>query len=212
MDHSSHTSPSSIHVPSLTASYGAQCPPRRGSSHTSSKAGSRTAMPKPIPNTRVDFAPPPLPPPRNIEGIDEGHDPGWRWGNTGGKGGFGSNGLGSVSPGSSLRGNWGKRLVDTGRLEERRRRSPGLKYETEKDSHDFQFKDEGYHSLSGSSIAHQSVFSHLSSLLGLGVSISIRRRSYRACIDKSPVLSKKRLCRPKAHDPHSRACTVNCNV
>ena len=127
-------------------------------------------MPVSIPHTRDDFVPPPLPPPRDLDEFDHGHDPGWRWGNTGSKGSFGSSGLSSVSEVSSLRGNWDKHMgisSDSDCIEERRRGSSVSKPKSlSKDMLEFRFKDEGYHSLSGSSLAHQSVFLHFISSSG----------------------------------------------
>lgn len=207
MDHPPITSPPSILVQNFTASHGAQRPSRRSSSHTSSKAGPKVAMPVSIPNTRDDFAPPPLPPPRHLDGLDDGHDPGWRWGNTGSKGGFGSSGLSSVSPVSSLRGNWDKNMgiqVDSGRMEESRRGSSASKTKSpSKEMLEFRFQDEGYHSLSGSSLAHQSVFSHLSSLLDLGFSISIREQIVQDLSRWVTRAIRKNGGADRSHNPHS---------
>jgi hypothetical protein len=52
----------------------------------------------PIPRARDDNIPPPLPPPRIISAIQEGHDVGWQWGNTQ------NNHFGGVKPDSSLFG------------------------------------------------------------------------------------------------------------
>jgi hypothetical protein len=58
-----------------------------------------------IPRAREE-APPPLPPPRHIENLRAGQDPGWQWGNTNSPRdtGFGGNRLATVRPGSSLYG------------------------------------------------------------------------------------------------------------
>ncbi len=118
-----------------------------------------------IPNARHDEAPPPLPPPRFMNDIAAGGDPGWQWGNTPSKsGGLGKSG-GSVSPGSSLHGNWEQKMGydgHSGRPEYVRRGSSNstIRSRPEPDRrHDFssRFVDEGYHSLSGSSLTNQSV-------------------------------------------------------
>ncbi|CAA9964291.1 hypothetical protein CFE70_007050 [Pyrenophora teres f. teres 0-1] len=58
-----------------------------------------------IPRAREEV-PPPLPPPRHIEHLRSGQDPGWQWGNTNSPRdtGFGGNRLATVRPGSSLYG------------------------------------------------------------------------------------------------------------
>jgi hypothetical protein len=58
-----------------------------------------------IPRAREEV-PPPLPPPRHIEDLRAGQDPGWQWGNTNSPidTGFGGNRLATVRPGSSLYG------------------------------------------------------------------------------------------------------------
>ncbi|KAF2035447.1 hypothetical protein EK21DRAFT_96687 [Setomelanomma holmii] len=70
----------------------------------------RPAPPSPavamaIPRAREEV-PPPLPPPRHIEDLRAGQDPGWQWGNTNSPidTGFGGNRLATVKPGSSLYG------------------------------------------------------------------------------------------------------------
>jgi hypothetical protein len=61
-----------------------------------------------IPRAREEI-PPPLPPPRHIEDLRAGHDPGWQWGNTNSPQdtGFGGHRLATVRPGSSLHGGLG---------------------------------------------------------------------------------------------------------
>jgi len=58
-----------------------------------------------IPRAREEV-PPPLPPPRHIEDLRPGQDPGWQWGNTNSPRdtGFGGNRLATVRPGSTLYG------------------------------------------------------------------------------------------------------------
>lgn len=118
-----------------------------------------------IPNARHDEPPPPLPPPRFINDFAAGGDPGWQWGNTpSSDGGFGKSG-GSVRSGSSLHGTWDQRMGNEGhseRPEYARRGNSNSSVRSRPDSdrrYDFssRFVDEGYHSLSGSSLANQSV-------------------------------------------------------
>jgi hypothetical protein len=73
----------------------------------------RPSIPSPavamaIPRAR-EQVPPPLPPPRHIEDLRTGQDPGWQWGNTNSPRdtGFGGNRLATVKPGSSLYGGAG---------------------------------------------------------------------------------------------------------
>lgn len=58
-----------------------------------------------IPRAR-DEIPPPLPPPRHIEDLRAGQDPGWQWGHANNlrDTGFSGNHLATVRPGSSLYG------------------------------------------------------------------------------------------------------------
>jgi hypothetical protein len=58
-----------------------------------------------IPNAREDIAPPPLPPPKFIEELAYGNDPGWQWGNTT-HAGFSKSTLAPIKPGSSLMGSY----------------------------------------------------------------------------------------------------------
>jgi hypothetical protein len=62
-----------------------------------------------IPRARNEAPPPPLPPPRHIEDLRPGQDPGWQWGNTNSPRdtGFSGNRLATVRPGSSLYGGAG---------------------------------------------------------------------------------------------------------
>jgi hypothetical protein len=65
----------------------------------------------PIPNARADPAPPPLPPPRFIDGLANGHDVGWQFANKGLKGGFSQKSqLAPIKQGSSLHGGYMQRL------------------------------------------------------------------------------------------------------
>ena len=153
----------SIHEPDFTANHASQNSTRRNHSYASSKPFSKTASMS-IPNAKdpSSRAPPPLPPPRYIDDIDSNHDPGWRWGNSGNRSGFGSIGTGAVSPASSLRQNWDKRESPEA-FSERRRDSSASVLPSPTEMHDIRFQDEGYHSLSGSSNLqiHQLVLSYL---------------------------------------------------
>lgn len=61
--------------------------------------------PMSIPNTNEPLAPPPLPPPRFIEDLAQGHDPGWKWGNSfADEQQFGKPTLAPIKPSSSLMG------------------------------------------------------------------------------------------------------------
>ena len=122
-----------------------------------------------IPNAIHDEPPPPLVPPRFIRDLAAGSDPGWQWGNHRSRGGGIGKSGGSVSPGSSLHGNWDHRMVHE-RTSERpdyvRHDSSNSTARSRPESdrrHDFssRFIDEGYHSLSGSSIGNQSVYARL---------------------------------------------------
>ena len=154
MDISRVTSPPSILVHDFNGNHGR---PARSSREQGGMG---------IPNARIDDVPPPLPPPRYINDFAAGGDPGWQWGNTPSRsGGFGKSG-GSVSPGSSLQGNWDQRMGNDGhseRPEYARQGSSNSIVRSRPGSdrrHDFssRFIDEGYHSLSGSSLANQSVY------------------------------------------------------
>ena len=130
----------------------------------SDRGSSRTPIPlhnpsgaMSIPHARQDVAPPPLPPPQYIGELAHGHDAGWQWGNSGT---FGRKELAPIKPGSSLYGGYKKRQIEEREEEmggsqwERREstitvKSPSgreIKREWEKQN------DEGYHSLSGSSL------------------------------------------------------------
>ena len=77
----------------------------RTSAHTSpSSFSSRGSMP--IPNARLDLAPPPLPPPPFIEDLARGHDAGWKFANEDLKGAFRNSTLAPIKQGSSLHGGY----------------------------------------------------------------------------------------------------------
>lgn len=166
MNTSGVISPPSILVHDMNGMNG----PRPLSSRTAGRPFSRTAGPMTVPNARMDepFAPPPLPPPRYIEDLAAGSDPGWQWGNTPNHGGFGGNFGSARSPSSSLRGSWDQRMEDEGLPERpdysrRGSSSATIKSPARLDrTYDFSRNvDEGYHSLSGSSFSsHRSVDIH----------------------------------------------------
>ena len=160
-------SPPSIRIYDSNASFGPHRPSSRTSGH-SAMSFTRTPGAVSIPNLRHE-PPPPLPPPRFIEDFNVGRDPGWNWGNRFNSGRTEKSGTGSVSPGSSLLGNWEKRMEgkdceefpeDTRRVNSATTIKSSLDNEMKYDM--FRYKDEGYHSLSGSSLAnHQSVYARL---------------------------------------------------
>ncbi|KAL8825233.1 MAG: hypothetical protein Q9170_007874 [Blastenia crenularia] len=137
--------------------------PRGPSSRMAGIPFSRSAGPMAVPNSRADepFVPPPLPPPRYIEDLAAGSDPGWKWGNTPNHGGFGGNFGCSRSPSLNARGSWDHRMEDEGftdrpEFSQRNSSTTTLKsppgYDRTYDlSRNF---DEGYHSLSGSSFVN----------------------------------------------------------
>ena len=140
---------------------------RNSSTRTVAKPLSGSLGPMAVPNAHRDaqYVPPPLPPPRHIDDLAAGSDPGWRWGNLSNHGGFGGGNC-AASPKfaastrypSSSHGSWDSRMEDEGfpdgSYRSRRDHSitntnlpPGLDR-----NYDFSRNiDEGYHSLSGSS-------------------------------------------------------------
>lgn len=164
MNSSGVTSPPSIRVHDMNSMNGLRSP----STRTAGRPFSRSPGPVAVPGARGDdqFAPPPLPPPRYIEDLAAGSDPGWKWGNTPNHGGFGGGILGNPrSPSSSLRGSRDQRMEDEGLPERPDYSRHGSSNATIKSSagfdrtYDFSRNvDEGYHSLSGSSLSnHRSV-------------------------------------------------------
>ena len=152
-----------VSVPENSHSYGPHHFSSRTSSYSSSNAShpfSTSAAPVCIPNSRGSPAPPPLPPPRYIEDLALGSDPGWHWGNSGGQGESG-NKFGPTSPRSSIsQGSWNMRKEMEAGSDDfgEGRRDSSTSTIRSPPRNDF---DEGYHSLSGTSIAYQSVYSSL---------------------------------------------------
>ena len=113
--------------------------------------------PMAIPGSAAEhYAPPPLPPPRYIDEDAAGGDQGGQWKNSLDSSSFESGG--SVSSRSSLRGNWDRKMVGARDADRHSRRSSlasKLQSQPEVDTkYDFsRHVDEGYHSLSGSSLA-----------------------------------------------------------
>ena len=110
---------------------------RRAYSHDVVDLPSIRSGPMPIPNARDDV-PPPLPPPRHIEDLDIAWQFDQRWHRT-------QKSLPSISPGSSLLGGMAAppRLVEAGHA------PSGSPFDTVQDA---VMRDEGYVSLSGSSL------------------------------------------------------------
>jgi hypothetical protein len=92
-----------------------RAPGSRSNSQTSSSFHLSPA-PMTIPHSRPAEAPPPLPPPRIIPDLANGHDLGWRWGNSMGDGGFGK--LAPIKQNSSLNGGYRRPPTETSRDEE----------------------------------------------------------------------------------------------
>jgi hypothetical protein len=108
-------SPSSSRVLDQMSYHDRRPPISRNDSQTSSSFHTSRA-PMTIPHNRPAEAPPPLPPPRFIEDLANGHDLGWRWGNSVGDGGFGK--LAPIKQSSSLNGGYRRPPMDTSRDEE----------------------------------------------------------------------------------------------
>ena len=136
--------------------------PRISSSRTASRPFARSSGPMAVPNAHREeqYVPPPLPPPRHIEDLAAGSDPGWRWGNSSNHGGFGGKFASSTSTPSSLRGSWDSRMEDEGYPD--RSDPPPHEHSFSRTNlppsldrrYDFSRNiDEGYHSLSGSSFS-----------------------------------------------------------
>ena len=143
-----------------------------GSRHSSNRstlsdARSMSLAPRPvaIPGVREIAPPPPLPPPTHLQDIAAGGDPGYYWGNLQKTGDVGIHETGSVSPGSSLCGNWGRNMKKENIKEESNNERPGYtrhessasrirSHATEMRYDIYPHRDEGYHSLSGSSFAN----------------------------------------------------------
>lgn len=110
-----------------------------------------------IPNQRAPSPPPPLPPPRFVHDIAVGLDPGYHYSNSQSREEFESR-IGCVSPDSRLRKSWAlpkDEAMDFDQPDEREsRRSPSIQ-----DFHAMGHIDEGYHSLSGSSLAQRLAYS-----------------------------------------------------
>ena len=168
----------------------------RSSSYHS--VASPTSIPMSIPNAR-EPVPPPLPPPKHLADIasggNNGPDIAWKWGNSA----DGSNAWGGsfapITPGSSLLGGGASsRRTSTleNHLEHSRRPSststvkPSQSIEREPPISRF---DEGYHSLSGTSIgSHRSVFPHIATSLLSGDSYMVLASVIRGAADSMGVL------------------------
>ena len=155
MDIPRASSPPSIHVFDFNGRHG----PSRSSSRSMTGSFSKTQRPMAIPNSSSDSPPPPLPPPRWIDDDSAGGPPEIQWRDTFSSGSARSGG--SVSPGSSLRGSWGKDMAyrgSAGRPDYRRENSNSMAKSQIEEERPYDFSrqiDEGYHSLSGSSLMNQ---------------------------------------------------------
>ena len=135
----------------------------RSSSFNSASSPSTASGPMSIPNAR-DPVPPPLPPPRHLvdiaDGGNNGPDIAWQWGNSHSAGGWGESmsSISSVAPGSSLYGRnfASKKGSMDDRPEYTRRTSSTSTVKSitglERQENPYPRIDEGYASLSGTSI------------------------------------------------------------
>lgn len=163
MDFTRVTSPPSILVHDHNPNHGR----KRSTSRSAAMSFSRPPVPLEIPNARYDPPPPPLPPPRYIDDITAGSDPGWAWGNDPNGGSFGK-ARESARPMSNFPKSWGKNMEEDrpwDRPEARRRESSTSTVRSPSDaSRGFGFvrnQDEGYYSLSGprpNAMSQQSVY------------------------------------------------------
>ena len=132
----------------------------RSSSYNSASSPSTASGPMSIPNAR-DPIPPPLPPPRHLadiaDGGNNGPDIAWQWGNSHEGSGWGGS-ISSVAPGSSLYGGSfaSRKSVMDDRPEFTRRTSSTSTVKSitglERQENPYPRIDEGYASLSGTSI------------------------------------------------------------
>ena len=103
-------SPLSIRLPEEVLNHERRWPSSRSDSQSSLSSSSSSRAPMTIPQSRPAEAPPPLPPPRFIEGLANGDDQGWRWGNPGFAEGSGK--LAPIKQSSSLFGGYRQPLMD----------------------------------------------------------------------------------------------------
>ncbi len=135
---------------------------RQSNNRSAGSPNIRTPGAMPIPNARQDPAPPPpLPPPRILDDLSAGRDPGWEWGNNPG-GGFGRAG-GTPIARSHFPKSWGRKGEEHWRDEvaerpEYKRRDSSTSTITSPTETDRRYdfdrfdrrQDEGYYSLSTS--------------------------------------------------------------
>ena len=157
------TSPPPIHAYNLydnhgpTSSISLARVPNRSISRTMPRGQRPIAVPNSMPDMVV---PPPLPPPRYIDDLAAGSDPGYQWANHLAASGDGK-ARGTVAATSSLRGNWGRRTEPEGERKTQPRRAMGTdtgRHAPEvgaRTSETPKHQDEGYSSLSGSSFLNQ---------------------------------------------------------
>jgi hypothetical protein len=142
----------------------------RSSSYNSASSPSTTSGPMPIRNAR-DPIPPPLPPPRHLEDIGNGPDIAWQWGNSHEESSW-ERTISSVAPGSSLYGrnfaNKESMMDDRPEFVRRTSSTSTVKSITglERQENSYPRLDEGYASLSGTSVgSNRSVLTRSQSIL-----------------------------------------------
>ncbi|PGH22968.1 hypothetical protein AJ80_03017 [Polytolypa hystricis UAMH7299] len=104
MDNSHVTSPPSIRVYDFNSNHHRRRSSSKSSTSSVSAQSFSSRAPMAIPNANEPLAPPPLPPPRYIEDLANGHDSGWKWGNSFHEAEFGKTTLAPIKPSSSLLG------------------------------------------------------------------------------------------------------------
>lgn len=130
---------------------------RRSPSRSTGGLHATAPAPMAIPNRTVEKAPPPLPPPRVINDLAAGSDPGWEWGNDPSRGGFGKS-KASSSAASHFPKSWAVSMEENrspSRPEYRQRERPRSAAisptvsERRPPPSSRPHHDEGYYSLSG---------------------------------------------------------------